>query len=157
MNVYFVEYLARPKQKYVNFKEGRLSLSCRSTEEVQMTITDTNVGIQHHIREIVFSSADNFKYGAAADLVMHESQSVLRGKVNCVTKNTNEVLWSWEFDTDYSCNCSWAPRTGKISIILEIIHMCVTTSMKYFTLTTRYYTSNEVLFLIGSYFPWSNS
>jgi hypothetical protein len=76
-----------------------------------MKFANVNVPVQHHVREITYKT-DGYKYGAMADIFTHPSQDVLRGEVRCVKKSSQEVLYTWKYDTDYACRCNWTLKPG---------------------------------------------
>lgn len=109
-----------PSKNHITFRNSKISMQCKATEPVEMKFTNQNVPVQHHTREITFKS-ETYKYGAAADIFTHPKQPQIKGDVSCVKKASQEILWTWHYDTDYGCQCNWTLKNGRKVIKLAYL------------------------------------
>lgn len=110
------DFVVSPTKKSLTFRNGKISVSCRAHEPVQMRLVNTNTKIQQHIQEVTFKG-DFLKYGGVAEIFTHPKQDVIKGEIQCIRKSSGEVLYTWKFDTDYMCKCTWTLKPGWLGLI----------------------------------------
>lgn len=116
------DFEALPAESYLSFTSDRITLSCKSNESVEMLYENKDRSVQHKSLSIIYTG-EYFEHGATIELRKRRTLNSYRGHVKCVKRKSKEVLWTWNYDTDYSCQCTWplVKKGRKISVLIQAL------------------------------------